>query len=134
MISPAQLAQTKHWIDRFREIHSIGIPTVLHSHEVDHNGAPQWSPAFRGYLTGEYSQPGPRDSEPTRLKRAMKKVRQHSLREYEVLYRVMQDQTVEEITDWLNARSVRGGHPERYTPATTTVIVFAAVHKLQEWY
>lgn len=128
MISTANLNQTRYWLDRFRDIHDEGVPLVLHSHEVDGNGAPQWSPQFRMRLT----EAGHSDA--SRLKRAMKKVRQHSLREYEVLRRVMSGEPIDEVTDWLNDRAVRGGHPERYTAASTTVIIFAAVDKLQAWY
>jgi hypothetical protein len=136
MISSAEIARTKYWLDHFRSIQEASVPSVLHSHEVDGNGSPQWSPGFRAYLTGDQDLADwQRDSDPRRLKRAMKRIRERSLREYEVLYRILVlGHTVEEITAWLNDRAVRGGHPERYSVAMTVVVVFAAVDKLYQWY
>jgi hypothetical protein len=130
MISPANLAQTRYWLERFSDIYDTNVPMVLHTSEIDGNGAPQWSPQFRDILTAEDNYKDT-PSEVIRLRRAMKWVRQNSLRESEVLRRALvMKQTVQEITDWLNWRAVRGGYPERYSVNSTTVILFAAVDKL----
>jgi len=136
VISPSDVARTKYWLDHFRQIHAAAVPSRLHSSEVDGNGSPQWSPEFRAYLTGDQElKAWQKDSDPRRLKRAMKRIRERSLREYEVLHRILDGgQTIEEITAWLNDRAIRGGHPERYSVAMTVVIVFAAVDKLYQWY
>lgn len=136
MISSADISQTKHWIDRFRDIHASSIPMRMTSKEVDPSGGRQWSPELRSYLTGDDDlKPWQHDSDQRRLKRALKRVRERSIREYEVLHRVLElGESVADITAWLNQRAIRGGHPERYTTAATVVIIFAAVHKLQEWY
>ncbi|HET9614097.1 MAG TPA: hypothetical protein VFP22_04715 [Candidatus Limnocylindrales bacterium] len=136
MISSTEIAKTKYWLDHFRQIHRSSVPTVLHSHEVDGNGAPQWSPGFRAFLTGDAPlREGQKDTDQRRLRRALKRIRERSIREYEVLHRILElNHSIGEITDWLNERAKRGGHPERYTVASTVVIVFAAVDKLYEWY
>ena len=70
-----------------------------------------------------------------RLKAALKRLRERSLREYEVLYRILAlGHSVNEVTEWLNERAIRGKHPERYRQRDTMVIVYAAVDKIHEWY
>ena len=136
VISSAEIARTKYWLDHFRSIHESSVPDRLHSREVDGNGSPQWSPEFRTYLTGDQPlKAWQRDTDSRRLQRALKRIRERSLREYEVLHRILvQGQSIDEITAWLNDRAIRGGHPERYSVAMTVVIVFAAVDKLYAWY
>jgi hypothetical protein len=131
VISSANLAQTRYWLDRFSDIYDSSVPMVLHTSEIDGNGAPQWSPAFRDILTAEDNhQETP--LEVIRLIRAMKWVRQNSLRESEVLRRALVfREPIESITAWLNERAIKSGYPERYSDRSTTVILFAAVDKLQ---
>lgn len=137
MISAENMEFTRTWIDHFRDILIPDLPSVLHSHEIDGNGAPQWSPEFRAVLTGADGRGryGVEDHPATRLRRALKRIRRHSLREYEVLIRVLNSgQPIPEVTAWLNERAIRGGHPERYTDRSTMVILYAAVDKCHEWY
>lgn len=137
MITLTQVRSTQMWLGRFRQLWHDQVPLKIHSRDVDGSGAPDWSPQFRAWITAEEVRLR-RDTPPTdkvRLRKAMKRLRERSKREYEVLYRVMVlGQTVTEVTAWLNERAERGGHPERYTPALVTVIVFAAVDKLGAWY
>ncbi len=137
MIDATHMEFTRTWIDHFRDILIPDLPMVLHSREIDGNGAPQWSPAWRAILTAETSRPryGHEEHPATRLRKAMKRIRNTSIREYEVLFRVLNSgEPVPEVTKWLNERAIRGGHPERYTDRSTMVILYAAVAKLHEWY
>lgn len=135
MISEAQLQHTGTWLGHFRKTYHEGVPLRIHVRELDLDGKPDWSSGMRQLMTAtDRRETGP-ESGKVRLRRAMKRLRNRSIREYEVVYRVMvSGETVGQVTQWLNERAERGGHPERYTPAQTTVIVFAAVDKLCAWY
>lgn len=134
MISPTQLSRTQYWLDYFRDVWDTGAPVRLHIRYLDDDGTPQWNPAFAHWLDGTSGRnQGSEDR--ARLKRAMKRLRERSLREYEVLYRVMVlSHSVPEVAEWLTDRAVAGGHPERYGQHEALVIVYAAVDKLQDWY
>lgn len=135
MITAGQLRHTAHWLAQFKTIYNEDVPMRLHSRSLDADGNPDWSDQMRHHMTDtDRRETGPEEGK-TRLRRAMKRIRGRSLREYEVLYRVMvMGDSIDNVTDWLNARAVAGGHPERYTPASTSVIVYAAVDKLYSWY
>lgn len=137
MITDAQRRHTNTWLHRFRQLYLEGLPMRIHSRELDLDGNPEWSHEMRKLMTGTDRREQRGDDEPgkVRIRRAMKRLRNVSVREYEVLLRVMvRGESLQTVTDWLNERAIAGGHPERYTAAHTATIVYAAVDKLQEWY
>ena len=74
MISPAQLAHTRHWLGFFQDVWQAGAPTRLHTRELDDDGNPQWHPEFAHWLDGTSGRSeGSEDR--ARLKRAMKRLR-----------------------------------------------------------
>lgn len=135
MITEANIAHTAKWLGHFRKTYEEAVPERIHSRDLDHDGKPDWSSEMYSFMTSTDRRETTAEPGKIRLRRAMKRLRNRSLREYEVVYRVMvMGESVAQVTTWLNDRAERGGHPERYTPAKTTVIVFAAVDKLCAWY
>lgn len=134
MITPAQLKTTGFWLDRFRDMLVANPPIRLHARSLDYDGNPDWHPEFMHWISGTSGRTeGSEDR--ARLRRALKRLRERSLRESEVLEKVLvQGMPIPEVTDWLNLRSVQGGHPERYTVDTTLVILYAAVDKACSWW
>lgn len=134
MITPSHLRTTSYWIDRFRDILVTNPPVRLHTHELDDAGNPQMHPEFLHWLDGTSGRKeGSEDR--ARLQSAIKQLRRSSLREYEVLYRVMfLGEPVPEVATWLTERAIRGGHPERYSVSDTLVIIYAAIDKVRDWY
>jgi len=135
LISATHFDRTGYWLSFFRTVWDGDPPMVLNSsRNLDEAGNPDMTQDFLHWLDGTSSRrEGSEDR--ARLKRALKRVRERSLREYEVIYRVLVlAQPLPDVTTWLNDRAVRARAPERYTIHDTLVIVYAAVDKLQEWY
>ena len=134
MISGPLVKDTQYWLEHFRAILTSGVPMRLHHRDLDLDGNPDWHPEFAHWIAGTAGRrEGSEDH--ARLSRAMKRLRERSLREYEVLRRVLvMGHSLAETAEWLNLRAIRGGHPERYTPSDALVIVYAAVDKVRDWY
>jgi hypothetical protein len=134
LISTAHLDQSGYWLNFFRTVWDGDPPFRLHTRALDEAGNPDMTNDFLNWLDGTTSRhEGTEDR--ARLKRALKRIRERSLREYEVIYRVMVlSQPISEVTDWLNDRAIRAGSTERYMPHETSVIVYAAVDKLGAWW
>lgn len=111
------------------------VPTQIHTGSLDAGGAPQLHPDFMQWLTAQGS-PAHRNTDGRmRLTKAMRQLRTEGPREYDVVYRVMvAGSSIQETTDWLNDRAIRGGHPERYTLKDTTMILISGVDKVAHWY
>lgn len=134
MIATSELDRTWMWLERFGDIWAANVPIRLHTRELDQAGNPQMHPEFLHWLDGTSGRSSGSE-ERARLKRAMKRLHERSLREYEVLYRVMViGRSIPEVTEWLNERSIRGGCRERYRTRDTLVILYAAVDKIHDWY
>lgn len=134
MIANAHLAHTRYWLIYFKDVWETNVPLHLHIRELDDAGNPQWHPEFAHWIDGTSGRSqGSEDR--AKLKRAMKRLRERSLREYEVVYRAMVlGHSIPEIAEWLNDRAIIGGHKERYGTAEAMVIVYAAVDKLRDWW
>jgi len=134
VITTDQVAHTNHWLRFFQDVWEAGAPVRLHTRELDDAGNPNMHPEFLHWLDGTSGRhEGTEDR--ARLKRAMKRVRERSLREYEVLYRVMVlGHSIPEVADWLSLRAAKAGFADEYTSHDTLVILYAAVDKLLEWY
>lgn len=134
MITREHVLTTNHWLERFRDTWTTNPPIRLHTRELDMGGNPEWHPDFGHWLDGTAGRhEGTEDR--ARLKRAMKRLRERSLRESEVLHRILVlGWSIPEITGWLNVRSAVAGRVERYSDRDTMVIVYAAVDKISEWY
>jgi hypothetical protein len=115
------------------------LPMRLHSREVSDGGTPEWHHDFARWI-GRADQfndqrwaqnPEPR----VKTTRAFRKLRTRSPREYEVVYRtailrIPFDETVE----WLNARAIRGGHPDRYDTDAALMLLICGVDKIATWF
>lgn len=137
MISPDQVLQTNRWLGQFRLLYEESIPIRIHSRDIALDGSPEWSDGMRRLMTDVERRGHDEAEEPAklRLRRAMKRLRKRSLREYEVLYRIMvMRESVDQVTIWLNERAERGGYPERYSQLATSTIVYAATDKLCHWF
>lgn len=108
------------------------IPTRIHGRGIDGNGAPEWSPAFLAWISKEAKAKRSPD-ETLRVKRAMRMLRREAPREYEVVYRAILGETIEQIAQWLNDRAIRGGHPERYSLKDAVFLLISGVDKVSLW-
>jgi hypothetical protein len=110
------MRNTAHWARWFAVEWKNETPMRIHSSEIAADGSPEWHPDFVRWLTQE-----PRDRDRPRRQRdttsrrttqVMRRLRQYSIREYEVCYRVlMLGERLEETTEWLNARATRNAIP-----------------------
>ena len=133
------LSHMVHWLDVFRAEWFQEIPRTIHSSALDEAGTPEWSSEFSKWLlrteTREERQGKRNPDGRLRLTKAMRTLRDHSPRAYEVFYRVLVlNDSIESTTRWLNARAIRGGHPERYRNGDTLAIVQAACHWVEQNY
>ena len=107
-------------------------PLKMHySNQFDQHGDPQWTAEFVAWMSGVH-----RNSERrSRLTQAMRELRQKSIREYEVAYRIIVNgERLEDTTKWLNDRAIKNAKTDRYTTADTTAIIVSAVDKLLAWW
>ncbi|HEX5016536.1 MAG TPA: hypothetical protein VFX15_02995 [Actinomycetes bacterium] len=133
MITGTHLSETAQWIGWFRDLWTSNVPLRLHLRDLGDDGNPELHPQFVHWLDGTTSRDG--DEDRARLKRAVKRLRERSLREYEVLYRVMVlGEPIPDTAEWLCARAATRGHAERYTARDVMVILYAAVDKIRDWY
>lgn len=129
------LAHLAHWLSVFAAEWHQEIPLKIHDRRIDDGGKPQWHPEFARWLTRTGSL-GPRNPlGRLRVTRAMRDLRRVAPRQYEVLYRIMVvGESVESTTIWLNARAIRGGHPERYRLGDTLAILQSSVDWIEHHY
>jgi len=133
LISQAQINSTAYWLERFHEILTTNVPLRLHLRSLAENGNPELHPEFIHWLDGTTGRhEGLEDR--AKLRRAMKRLRERSLREWEVMHRVLElGEPIPETTAWLNDRGAR--HGDHYTTNDTLVILYAAVDKVRDyWY
>jgi hypothetical protein len=64
----------------------------------------------------------------------MRNLRKVAPREYDVMRRAFTGESVEQISEWLNERAIRGGHPERYSLKDTVVLLASGADKLAVWW
>lgn len=128
------LEHLAHWLSVFSAEWHQELPMQIHGRQLDKGGAPQWHPEFARWLTREGT--GSRNPEGRlRVTRAMRALRRQAPRQYEVLYRIMVNgESIESTTAWLNNRAIRGGHPERYRPADTLVMLQSSVDWIEHHY
>ena|SRR5437868_2356598 len=130
------LEHMAHWLGVFAAEWHQDIPLKLHTGQLEKGtGAPQWHPEFARWLSGNRGE-GPRNPEGRlRVTRAMRALRKEAPRQYEVLYRIMVlGESIESTTTWLNARAIRGGHPERYRRGDTLAILQASIDWVEHYY
>jgi hypothetical protein len=129
------LAHLAHWLSIFAAEWHQDLPMHIHTRAIDSAGAPQWHEEFARWLTRDgYNNPRNPDGR-LRVTRAMRLLRKAAPRQYEVLYRIMVlGESIESTTAWLNARAIRGGHPERYRQGDTLVILQSSVDWIEYHY
>ena len=135
MIPADVLEQTSRHIAQFASEWRDETPLVVHRRQLDGGGTPGWSGEFMGWITRDergrdYE---PQSEERQRVTRAMRMLRKVAPREHETLWRIFSGESVEQVCAWLNERSIRHGHPERYSMKDTVVIIVSGVDKLAFW-
>ena len=112
------------------------IPSKIHGSTLGDDGRPRWDGEFAAWMVKGPWWRG--DDSPAsaqlRITRAMRNLRKVAPREYDVIRRAFTGESVEQINAWLNDRSIRGGHRERYTRKDTVVLIVSGVDKLAHWY
>lgn len=134
MISQAQISSTTYWLTRFSETLTTNVPLRLHLRSLDDAGNPDMHPEFIHWLDGTNGRHDGLEDR-AKLRRAMKRLRERSIREWEVMHRVMElGEPIPQTTAWLNDRSMTRGHSDRYSQADTLVILYAGVDKVRDWF
>ena len=141
-IPEAMLSTTAYWLSRFTADFRGEIPSKIHNAEIAGDGSPQWHPDFARWIDSRVPIDTPRPDTKTpedrlRTTRAMRRLRRESIREFEVLYRVMtMGESLECTTRWLNERAARNniplpaGQTVHYRLKDTVVLIVVAVEKL----
>ena len=131
---------TRHWARRLAQDWRGEMPARLHTRELASDGAPQWSPDFYKYITRNDNPNQPNPPERTRTTRAFRRLREKAVREYEVLYRLVSlggghltNADLEATAEWLNERSARHGHSDRYDANDVLIMVHSAIDKVTKW-
>jgi hypothetical protein len=135
----AVVAHMIHWLDVFATEWHQDMPLKVHTSALDDSGSPQWHPEFARWLlrteTSEERQGQRNPDGRLRVTKAARSLREHSPRVYEVFYRIIVlGHTVESVSQWLNDRAIRGGHPERYRNGDTLAMLQAACHWIEQNY
>lgn len=135
------LTQSKRLLRQFRAEFDQEVPVRIHSRDTADDGAPQWHPEFARWLTAKESDTQSYITNPEhrlRTRRAMRKLRSTSVRSFEVVWRVMGSERVEDTTRWLNDRAERNAIPLppgrkcHYTQKDTLAILYAGL-SFMEW-
>lgn len=131
------LEHMAHWLSIFAAEWHEELPRRIHNRALDNGGAPQWSPEFARWLSRDDAPDGARRNPEGRLRvtRAMRSLRKEAPRQYEVLYRIMVNgDSVQSTTVWLNERAIRGNHPERYRLGDTLAILQSSINWIEHHY
>lgn len=112
------------------------IPGRMHQQSIGADGTPSWTGEFYSWMSRGPWWRGDESPASSRLRitRAMRNLRKVAPREYDVLRRAFNGESVEQICEWLNERAIRGGHPERYSMKDAVVLLVSGVDKLAAWY
>lgn len=108
------LARTAKWGGYFASTWNAEAPMRIHSSDVGEDGAPRWHPDFERWLTreGGRRRDAYQTEEALRTTKVMRRLRRTSIRQYEVLYRMLLlREPPEATTAWLNERARRNGVP-----------------------
>ncbi len=101
------LDRTAKWAAYFADTWADSAPLRIHSATLGSDGKPSWHPGFLTWMEREEGRPSERKPEDKqRTLRVMRRLRRVSVREYEVLYRmlVLRENLVD-TTNWLNERA-----------------------------
>lgn len=136
-----EIQRAARWGAFFAETWASEVPTRIHTSRIGADGTPDWAADFSRFLTLEEGRNGERDEERQRTSRVMRRLRRASIREYEVLYRVlMERESVEQVTGWLNERAAANaiplprGRDVHYRAKDTIAIILAATaYCLHHW-
>ena len=108
------LRQSEMLLRRFQAEFEKETPVRIHSGDIADDGAPQWHPEFVRWLTARESQTDvfiPNPEHRLRTTRAMRKLRRSSVRSFEVVWRALGRERLEDTTRWLNARARKNNIP-----------------------
>lgn len=129
---PSVLAEATYW-GRFLGEEWIrdftDAPTQIHTSSLAADGTLEWQRDFANWLDGK------NDSEARqRTTKVMRRLRRASPRAYEVAYRLLiQGESFEDVTKWLNERAIRNniplreGHDAHYRIKDAVALFLAAV-------
>jgi hypothetical protein len=107
------LDRTAKWAAYFAGTWAVTAPVRIHSATIAPGGALEWSADFAAWMTREEGRASERKPEDTqRTLRVMRRLRRVSVREYEVLYRMLVlHEDLPGTTAWLNERAVTNAIP-----------------------
>lgn len=142
------IGQTVWWLSRFRDEFLGDIPNKIHAghDDLSEDGTPEWHVTFARWMSARVviDQPRPEvRTETNRLRttKALRKLRQVAVREYEVVYRIMVlKDSIENTTIWLNDRAERNniplpeGRSVHYSNKDTSCILFSGIDKMRDWW
>jgi len=87
-------------------------PMKIHSGELSIDGSLEWHPDFIRWMNRSDGRGQRNNDQRLRTTRVMRRLRRHSVREYEVLYRILiQGERFFEVTKWLNERAAKNDIP-----------------------
>lgn len=110
--SDVVMQQTAHWASYFASDWRQDTPIAIHSGEISADGSPQWHPDFVRWINRDEKPFRRNGTERLRTTKVMRRLRRASVREYEVLYRVLVlGERLEDTTKWLNERASRNAIP-----------------------
>ena len=113
----------------------LETPLRIHTRDTGNDGAPAWHHDFADWLDGTTSNKVRNPERRLRTTRAFRRLRRACVREYEVLYRmIVLGDSIDQVTDWLNERSIRNGKDDRYRRETVLILVISGIDKVVEWW
>jgi hypothetical protein len=139
--SAQMLRDSERLLTHFRSEFEQEVPTRIHNRDTADDGAPQWAPEFVRWLTARDSDVNSYITNPEhrlRTRRAMRKLRSTSVRSFEVVWRVMGSEKVEDTARWLNDRAERNaiplpiGRTRHYNVKDALAILYAGLTYM-EW-
>jgi hypothetical protein len=128
------MRDTAEWASYFAADWRMELPDRLHTTVVAADGTPAWTQDFERWLTGQRIYTRRNDDQRRRTTQVMRKLRNVSPREYEVLYRMLVlGDSVEQTTTWLNERAQRNeiplprGREVHYRTKDTLALMIAGI-------
>src|ERR1051326_8892070 len=135
------LRDSEQLLRRFKAEFDREVPQRIHSRDTADDGTPQWHAEFARWLTAKESETNRYITNPEhrlRTTRALRKLRKVSVRGFEVTWRVMGGEQVDDTVRWLNDRALRNaitlptGRSVHYTRKDGLAMLYAAL-SFMDW-
>jgi hypothetical protein len=110
--SDVVMQDTAVWATYFAADWKQDLPDQIHTTQIGDDGTPRWHPDFERWLTNDRLYARKNDQQRLRTTRVMRLLRKTSVREYEVMYRILVlNEAIADTTVWLNERADRNAIP-----------------------